>query len=351
MAEPVAVPELTLTEHRNRASAAVDDAVRALRLDGRWDGTREIPEVVALHALTPEEQRSVVIELLSRAVGMSPDESAHISTDGLMLHWGVTRLYGTFARRAIPYTRGDAEVLLELAATAIRSSRRNGMEWMALELVPQPIAALERVVKLSGIGELTVSIQEAAELLGLLERYDRTKAERYRSRLVALLQAEDGPLDPDTFDDADSWGAAWKERAAEVPEPLRPLVAHLALGGSVSPPLKWRTRALELLEAPQSTELLRSLLLELETARLREVPVDWQYLFRNASELPVPLLRDRNALVVRGAIWAAALSGEPWVPERLGELERGLRDVWTVGQRRARRTRGQYLRRGARHAR
>ena len=36
--------------------------------------------------------------------------------------------------------------------------------------------------------------------------------------------------------------------------------------------------------------------------------------------MPIPLLRDRNALVVRGAIWAAALSDAPWMAERLGDL-------------------------------
>ncbi|MEA2608651.1 MAG: hypothetical protein QOJ75_894, partial [Chloroflexota bacterium] len=139
---------------------------------------RQIPEVVALHALAPEEQRSIVIELLARAVGLSPDGTRPIDTSGLLLQSAVTQLYGTFANRAIPYTRGDAEILLELAAMAIRSSRRNGLEWMALDLVPQPIAALERSVNTDGIGDLAVSIQEAAELLGHLEHYDRTKAER-----------------------------------------------------------------------------------------------------------------------------------------------------------------------------
>ncbi len=320
MAEPIAVPEMSLAQHRDRASPAVDEAVRAVSLDRAWTGVREIPEVAALHALTPEKQRSVVIELLTRAVGMSPDGTLPMSTEGLLLQSAVTRLYGTFANRAIPYTRGDAEILLELATAAMRLARRNGMDWMALELAPQPIAALERVVKAGGVGELTVSIQEAAELLGHLDRYDRTKAERYRSRLVALLGAEGGPLDPYTFDDADSWGAAWRDRAGDIPAPLRPLVAHLALGGSVNPPLKWRTRARELLEAPHAIEFLRSLLLDVEGARLREVPVDWRYLFSDASELPVPSLRDRNALVVRGAIWTAALSDASWVPERLGEL-------------------------------
>ena len=232
MADPLEVPELTLAQHRDRARAAVDDAVRAVRLDRTWTGANRLPEVAALHALTPEQQRSVAIDLLARAVGMSPDEPALIDTDGLLMQSAVTRTYGTFANRKIPYTRADSEILLELAVTAIRRSRRNRMEWMALELVPQPIAAIERTVRDDGIGELAVSIQEAAELLRILEHYDQARAEHYRSRLMALLQTEDGPLDPDTFDEADSWGAAWKARIDEVPRALRPLVAHLALGGA-----------------------------------------------------------------------------------------------------------------------
>jgi hypothetical protein len=321
VAEPTAVPELTLAQHRDRARVAVDEAVRAVRLDPDWVAVGRIPEVAALHALDPDRQRSVAIELLARAVGMSPDEPTGMSTDGLLLHSAVTRVYASFANRTIPYTRGDAEIQLELAVTAIRSARRSRLEWMALELVPQPIAALERVVKEGGMGDLAVSIREAAELLGHLERYDRTTAERYRSRLMALLQTEDGPLDPDTFDDADSWGAAWRERVGDIPAVLRPLVAHLALGGgSVSPPLKWRTRAQEMLATPGADGLMRDLLRDVERARLRDVPVDWAYLYRDPSEMPVPLLRDRNALVVRGAIWAAALIDTPWTPERLGAL-------------------------------
>ena len=32
------------------------------------------------------------------------------------------------------------------------------------------------------------------------------------------------------------------------------------------------------------------------------------------------MLRDRNVLVIRGAIWAVALSDAPWMAERLAEL-------------------------------
>ena len=252
---------------------------------------------------------------------MSPDEPASIGTNALMMQSAVTRIYGTFANRKIPYTRGDSEILLELAVTAIRRGRRNGMEWMALELVPQPIAAIERTVRDDGIGELAVSIQEAAELLGLLEHYDRAKAEHFRSRLMALLQTEDSPLDPDTFDDADSWGATWKARIDEVPRPLRTLIAHLALGGaSVIPPMKWQTRTRQLLGVPGATDFLRALLLDVDSARLREVPVEWSYLYSDPAEMPFPMLRDRNVLIIRGALWAVALSDAPWMAERLAGL-------------------------------
>jgi len=322
VAEPTAIPELTLPQHRDRARAAVDEAIRAVRLGRVWTGVNKVPEVAALHALSPERQRSVAVDLLARAVGMNPDEPAPIEKDAMVMQSAVTGIYATFAKRTIPYTRRDAEILLELAVTAIRRGRHNGMEWMALELVPQPIAAIERTVRDEGIGDLAVSIQEAAELLGHLERYDRTKAERYRSRLMALLQTEDSPLDPETFDDADSWGATWRERIGEVQPALRPLVAHLALGGgSVTPPLKWQTRTRELLEIPGAADLLQALLLEVESARLRKVPVDWTYLYGgDPSKMPVPLLRDRNALVVRGTIWAVALSDAPWTAERLAEI-------------------------------
>ena len=211
--------------------------------------------------------------------------------------------------------------MLELAVTAIRRGRRNGMEWMALELVPQPIAAIERTVMQDGLGDLEVSIQEAAELLGLLEHYDRTKAERYRSRLMALLATDDSPLDPETFDEGDSWGAAWRDKVDEIPAALRPLVAQLPLGGgAVTPPLKWQKHVRQLLETPGATEFLRTLLLDVETTRLRDVPIEWSYLYSDPSQMPFPRLRDRNALLIRGTVSAVALSDAPWKAERLAEL-------------------------------
>ena len=91
MAEPDAVPELTLAQHRDRARAAVDQAIRAVRLGPVWTGVNRVPEVAALHALAPEMQRSVAIDLLARAIGMSPDERAYVETDAMMMQSAVTR--------------------------------------------------------------------------------------------------------------------------------------------------------------------------------------------------------------------------------------------------------------------
>jgi hypothetical protein len=38
------------------------------------------------------------------------------------------------------------------------------------------------------------------------------------------------------------------------------------------------------------------------------------------GRLPIPTFEDRNALVLRGVIWAAALSSADWVPGRLSEI-------------------------------
>ena len=295
-------------------------------------------------------QRSVAIDLLARAVGMSPEERAYVETDAMLMQSAVTRIYATFAARVIPYTRRDAEILLELAVTAIRRSRRNGMEWMALELVPQPIAAIERTVRQDGLGDLEVSIQEAAELLGLLEHYDRTKAERYRSRLMALLATDDSPLDPETFDDGDSWGAAWREKVDEIPAALRPLVAQLPLGGgAVTPPLKWQKQVRQLLETPGATDFLRTLLLDVETRPAAG----------SADRMELPLQRS-----IPDAFPAPAGPERPPGPRhRLGggaqrrPLEGGtarragreVRHVRAKGQRRARRTHRQHLRGRAGH--
>ena len=207
--------------------------------------------------------------------------------------------------------------------TAIRRSRRNGMEWMALELVPQPIAAIERTVRQDGLGDLAVSIQEAAELLGLLEHYDRTKAERYRSRLMALLATDDSPLDPETFDDGDSWGAAWRDKDRRDPggRCARSSPSSRWVAAAVTPPLKWQTHVRQLLATPGATDFLRTLLLDVETARLREVPVEWIVpLQRSIPDAVSRCSGTGTPSLVRGAIWAVALSDAPWKAERLAEL-------------------------------
>ena len=92
-------------------------------------------------------------------------------------------------------------------------------------------------------------------------------------------------------------------------------------GGAVTPPLKWQKRRRGLLVTPGAIALLRELLLDVDTARLRDVPVEWTYLYKDPSQNPSPMLRDRNALLVRGG----DLGGRPsamaaWKAERLAEL-------------------------------
>ena len=84
--------------------------------------------------------------------------------------------------------------------------------------------------------------------------------------------------------------------------------------------MKWQTRTRELLGVPGATDFLRALLLDVDSARLREVPVEWSYLYSDPAQMPFPMLRDRNVLIIRGAIWAVALSDAPWMAERLAEL-------------------------------
>ena len=318
-----ALTDLTLPQHRARAGTTVDAALKALRR-GRYV-ERDTPAVAALHALDPDALRSVVIELFCRATARRPlGRIASAIGGGDDFAYTVVGLYATFGPRAIPWTRGDAAILLELGVEALHDAARSHREWLTLDLMSQPVAAVKRVVKTDGLGDLRGGVEQLAEALRAADGYESSKAERYRARLFSLLDSGTG-LEPHYFNKGDTWGATWVSRVAEVAPALWPLLRHLPLAGSVTPTRKWQVEARSLAAGTGAQELLRSMLDDVERAHLTKVPHAWWASFvDDVAALDSPRFQDRNALVLRGAIWAAALTGAPWVPERLGQIGLGL---------------------------
>lgn len=316
MGESPAGPDLTLTQHRSRVGTLVGAALQRLRDAGYeiyWTPVRQYAEVDALHRLEPDLQRSVVIDLVDRrASGSSVRQRilhARTAVDDRVI---CAKLISSFANRAIPYTRDDAAILLHLTDTILRRSPDPEM----LDAVPVAVAAAERVARAGTPDDLDGPIRRVADALGRLAD-GGIRAAKYRARLVALVGDEQGALDPHMVTDGDSWGATWKGRLAQIPPSLRPLMAHLPLVGSVEPTQKWKATAQELAADPDARELLRHLLADVETTRLQGDRVMIGGWLLHEGQIPTPSFQDRNALVLRGVIWAAALSGADWAPDRL----------------------------------
>lgn len=312
-----AVPELTLREHQARVKDAIDDALDAARGMGYaiyWEPPRQIPEVEELHQLSPDLQRSVVIDLIARQANGAPirERLRRIRTTvSDRLVYG--RLLASFSNRAIPYTRTDAVILLHLASTLVRGGSEE-----AISAVPQTVGAVERIAQREGVAELTGAIEELARNLGSYSH--ATRAAKYRARLVALLSEAAATVDPHMVTDGDSWGRTWRSRLAGIPPSLHPLLVQLTLVAAVEPTQKWKATMRELAATPAARELLSEMLADVESTRAVSLSLAHRWYVDDPSQLPIPTFQDRNALVLRGVIWAAALSGADWAARRISEI-------------------------------
>lgn len=311
-------PELTLREHQGRVKGAVDRALDATRGIGYaiyWQPPRQIPEVEALHQLSPDLQRSVVIDLLARQANGTPIRHRFLS---IMAQVSPALIYGrllaSFSNRVMPYTRSDAVILLHLANTLIRKGSDE-----AIDAIPQPVAAVERIVERGGVGELAGAIEELVKGLGSYP-HAATRATKYRARLVRLLSEGTADIDPFMVTDGDSWGKQWQRRLPSIAHSLHPLLIQLTVATTVDPPQKWKNAVRELASTPEARELLAAMLEDVEATRAVSLLLAHRWYVDDPSRLPMPTFEDRNVLVLRGAIWAAALSGADWAPPRLSEI-------------------------------
>jgi hypothetical protein len=309
--------DLTLAEHRARAGRLVDLTLAAAAANPyRAAGFSEVAD---LRRLSPDELRSVVIVLFERATEQASmldrlRGASHRTTDAVL----AVQVLGAISGRALPWSHRDAVFLLTIVTKALRDMAHHE-EWQTVSLVGPAVAAAERVVKLDRLGDLAGPVGDVIDGLGRFEQYSKGQAAKYRGRLLALLEASGAGLDPKLFDPTDTWGRDWAARAPDLDAALQPLAAALALVASVTPTQAWRKRAAELVRLPGAGVLLHQMLAEAPASQTLRSPTVYNFGGQEFVQAAAAL-GDQNAITVRGAIWAASLLDEPWVPEALTSI-------------------------------
>jgi Domain of unknown function (DUF4132) len=303
-----------LAGHLARAGERVDVALRAAEAAPYRVATQ--PEVAELRRLSPDLLCSVVVALFEQAIERpSLVQRLRGASNRRSRPYAAIDVLRSLGGRRLPWTRDDAQLLLEMAATAL-SQMEHHEEWRVITLVGQPLAATERAVEAGGIGELAGPISAVIDGLGRFEQYSRGQAAKYRGRLVALLEAGGAGVDPNLFDPTDTWGKAWTARASDFGAELAPLLASLGLVTSVTPTAAWRKRAADAIRAQGAGLLLHQMLAEAPGSETLRPPTVY-HVGREDLVLAAPPLGDQNVIVLRGAIWAAVILAEPWVVDAL----------------------------------
>jgi hypothetical protein len=245
------------------------------------------------------------------------------------------------ARRKLPYRPDDVALLFALTKRPRKpqpprsisvESVLIGSETEALarvhldEVMRVALAAAERLPR----HDWTDGLREAVEQARRLIERDRTDGyERERTKLLARFRkllddagetAGSGqPLDLGVISADDAMGGPLKKELAERwgdDAGAAALLEHLAQATNGPAPTKtWQERARELVaDTRDGDELLRAILIYALAAE------DGTRRRRFAGLLEYQWLADENAVLVRGASWAAAAIGADWAPDVLSEL-------------------------------
>lgn len=312
--EDTSVQDLTLPQHQARVRDVVDRAVTAAsRADLYGQPIRSIPEVEALVQLSPALQRSAVIDIVARRASKARGRIGFLGSNW-EAGYVLGRVQSVFANRTIPFTKGDALMLMELTERMLR-----GQTFEARDATPQTIRAVERVVAHEGLDGLRGAIKG---MIDAVDRYEHGAgaSAKFRARLAALITDATATIDPHMVTDGDTWGAFWKAEIQRLPVSLHPLLTQLTLAASVDPPVKWKARSRDLVQDAEAQTLLQRMLTGVETTKATTVPWGLRPFVGVDYEMPIPSFQDRNVLVLRGVIWAAALTGSDWAIERVSTL-------------------------------
>ena len=313
---------MTLADHRQVAGAIVDAAIRAASPHYVAD-LRQVPEVATLlRASSPDRSRSIVVVLVERTIkggGMAARIGSLFSSGGWETSWTAGRILALFASKPIPFSRTDAAILLELVGSAAGRRAGGADEFEIGPVLSVSVGAAERAVRDGGLNELEHPVRRLADGLDRFNYYDELKTARYRARLVALLQASGAEIDPWLVNEGDAWGRMVRPYVLSASRSLAPFLTHLSTGDGVVPPAKWRARLRELLELDGARELTRELVAAAIAAPKQAPPRVVRDEGRTIA-LDDAGIQSRNALVLRGSLWAAGELRESWVAPLLGEI-------------------------------
>ena len=284
-----------LTAHRDRAAHLIE----GVHDDERASGVRRIAKT-----LSDDVALSLYVLLVEDAARYSG-------------YWGWSggRIVTDLARRPLPWTAPDVELLFELALTARRHNVSTAAR--AAATVADNVDPAVRHGCVRHVPQL---------LKRLLDEYDDAGGRtRLAAQLRALVEAADPPTRPTVrtavIDMTDGWGGAAVERLASVTtevDAVSTLLAHAAgIPAGPRPTQKWLRRTDELLAAhPALTPLVR----ELVELGYTCPPIETTY-----YGTPVPMrISPNNDDLFRGLLWTAARSDEAWsVPAVLALIADG----------------------------
>ena len=292
-----------LDEHRARAGALVDEVERthgeaerahyAAQGIGEWQTYRASPlSLDAAQSLRDDPQ------LAMSALVVAVDRQAG---------WDRSPLLAALARRALPWAAEDVNLLLRLAL-------RKHDEYTLFGVIRAAVGAAERFVAANGVEPIRDSLEAARD------RVERTGASYtgqdrtvVLSRIQTLLGGSDSKVDLSLFDDREEWGRRARKLVERRFSAYGALLLHLAKATSSRPSGQWTKQARALLD-DEGLELVRALL---EEALASQSYVVHEFEYEGRRYVEREWFGDRNATVVRGAVWAVAAATPAWSCEVL----------------------------------
>ncbi|MGI5237846.1 DUF4132 domain-containing protein [Dactylosporangium sp. CA-139066] len=283
-----------LAAHRDRAARVLPDAP-GLNADAvEHFHHRVLPD------LDDELVRSVTIALAERAAGYGG------------WAWEAARLFPALLLRRAAWTAADVELLFDLAHRASEHS--------VVTVLRIATGAAEGLGPAGRI-PLAERFREAQKLVDASSSREAGERAQLRRRLLVL--ADTTPAGAPAWQRRivveDGWSRAAVERLAAVPaaeaEAAVALLDHaLEVTSGPRPTKTWLRRAGELLDGRPGLVALLHDLLTLAHA-CPPAPVEqWHGSFRTR-------VGPDNADIVRGLLWAAQVSGEPWLVPLVLDLE------------------------------
>jgi uncharacterized protein DUF4132 len=210
-------------------------------------------------------------------------------------------ILAALARKRLPFTKEHAAALLR---------RAGDVEGEARGVL---LSAALHATELVGPEGLTRDLRRA------LDKLDRvgdplvlSDARRLRARLLALLPDEDAFKLPAN----DDWSKRMRPQLARL-KGSGPVLRHLGLATQSKPTKKWEREAEEVLQGRE--ELVRAVL---ETAAEADetVVTTWRHLGTDWNV--THYLAPPNAVLVKGAAWAAGVLDAEWAAPALGRIAR-----------------------------